>query len=216
MAKIHSHAVEFGAGASVGTLVGLIVGLSASAVVSTVLGAISAGLLGLLGMSKSSSNAQPDGGSRSLATFRILGFGAFCSLFLLVGILLRTHDVLAPSLESQNQELAKSNIFSRAEIQQILLLKQFGLAPAANDPSALRISNPKNPSGTGVSTGILFAGNTEICNVIRRDQYASPAAYVEGLKAHGGEFANLANIIGRQSVQDQEAFATTLSKLLCD
>ena len=204
---------EFGAGASVGALLGLIMGLSVSPVVLTVLGALATGLLALLGLKGRSdgegSVAQPGG------TLRVFGFGSFCTLFLLVGIFLRTHDVLAPSIPDQQAKLAATGVFSKDEIHQILLLKTFGLAVSGENKGSagLQVVNGRNLAGSGAP--VLFASQTEVCQVIRRDQYRSISAYVDSLKNHGGEYNNLAAVIANQKPEDQEQLAASLSNLLC-
>lgn len=149
-------AQEFGAGASIGMLIGLIMGLSASPVVSTVLGALAAGLLGILGINAGGSK-EDNNTTRSRGAVRVLGFGFFCATFVLVGILLRTHNTLAPSLAAQDQELASSSSLSKAEQHQILLLKAFGLTVAGGekDSGSLRPAGDRNVAGS--SAPVLFA-----------------------------------------------------------
>jgi hypothetical protein len=214
MSKLQN-TLEFGAGAGVGALIGLIAGLSASAVVSAVIGALSAGLLVMLGFGKPSPDSSTTDTPRSLATWRTLGFGSFCSICLILGILLRTYDVLAPSIESEKHKLEASNVFSKDEVHQIVLLKQFGLSVPNKDAAKLEIANPKTPAGMGVSAGFLFSGKTEICNVVRRDQYPDTASYVQSLQVHGGDFAAFANALAHESPQNQDAIAVALSNLLC-
>lgn len=208
------NALEFAAGAGVGTLIGLIAGLSASAIVSTVLAALSAGLLALLGIGKSSSETSTSAAPGSLATWRILGFGSLCSVCLVVGIFLRTHNMLAPSVKSEQIELEQANIFSKDEIHQIILLKQFGLS-VPNGDTKLGVANPKAPAGIGPASGVLFAGKAEICNIVRRDLYPDAASYMQGLRVHGGDFLVLANAIERAPREDQDGIATALSNVLC-
>jgi hypothetical protein len=214
MAKYQS-LQEFGAGASIGMLLGLIMGLSASPVVMTVLGALAAGLLGLLGITtrhgKSANGEAPTAGG-----LRIFGFGLFCAGFLVIGILLRTHNALAPSLAAQEQELSASGSLSKSEIHQILLLKAFGLAQGTDKKESAALAPVPGKNVAATSASVLFAGQSDVCQVLRRDQYNSLASYLGSLRDHGGEFSNLADAISRAPTSDQEAIATALSKLLCD
>jgi hypothetical protein len=192
---------EFGAGAGIGTLLGLIMGLSASPVVSTVLGALSGGLLVLLGLA-----SRPDGAGESKGELRVLGFGFFCSVFLVVGIFLRTHDVLAPSFAAEERTLSASSTLTKSEIHQILLLKALGLS-ADKEGTVQSVRGPASP--------YLFAGRGDVCQVLRRDLYSDPAGYLEALQAHGSDFEKLADSIKRLPTQEQDALATSLSNLLC-
>jgi hypothetical protein len=207
-------ALEFAAGASIGMLLGIVMGLSASPVVSTVLGALAAGLLGLLGITARSGKNGNDEGPTTGA-LRIFGFGLFCAIFLVIGILLRTHDTLAPSLATQEQDLSSSRLLSKPEVHQILLLKAFGLTQPndKNGSGALTPVAGKNVSAT--SAAVLFASSAEMCQVMRRDQYDNLSSYLGSLQDHGGEYANLANAISHASSADQEQIASALSKLLC-
>ena len=204
---------EFGAGASIGALLGLIIGLSVSPVVLTVLGALATGLLALLGLKGRSESEESV--ARARGTLRVFGFGSFCTIFLLLGILFRTHDTLAPSLQNQVAKLSASGIFSKEEIHQILLLKAFGLSAAGKDKGteALQVVSGRNVAGSG--SPVLFASQTEVCQVIRRDQYSSISAYVDSLKNHGGDYNKLAEVIAGQKPEDQEKLAASLSDLLC-
>ncbi|MFI5117594.1 MAG: hypothetical protein ACHP8B_12945 [Terriglobales bacterium] len=203
---------EFGAGASIGALLGLIMGLSVSPVVLTVLGALAAGLLALLGFSdrSNSADAAPPRG-----TLRVFGFGAFCTLFVVVGIIFRTHDTLAPSIADQESRLSSSGLFSKTEIHQILLLKAFGLSQSTGTKSTDGLQAVAGRSIAASSAPVLFASQAEICQVMRRDQYNNISNYVQSLKDHGGDYASLADAIANQKPEEQEQMAASLSNLLC-
>ena len=205
--------INFAAGAAIGTLLGLITGLSASAVVSTILGVLAAGLLALLGLNQNS-QATTDQTSVPHSVLRVFGFGTFCSVFLVTGILLRTHDVLAPSLTDQAHKLNKGNVLTGAEVHQVLLLKAFGLT-AKPEKAGSALEPASNKTVAAATAGYLFASQSEICEVLRRDQYKDAKAYLEGLRAHGEEYASLANALARTSPTDQDELSAALSKLVC-
>jgi len=210
----YSSVVEFGAGSAIGTLLGLIMGLSASPVVSVVLGTLATGLLALLGFAqKSSSTGEIQIPSHN--SLRVFGFGLFCAAFLLVGVLFRTYDALAPSLSAQEQKLSSCKTLSAPDVRQILLLRAFGLIAngGAKGPNSLELA--KGNTIAGGSIPYLFAGSQEICQVLKRDQYKDVGSYLQALQVHGGEFAKLAALIGRKSPQDQEETSVTLSNMLC-
>ncbi len=207
--------MQFGAGAGIGMLLGLIMGLSATPIVSTVLGAIAAGLLGLLGVGGRSSSQGSDDSRLHHGALRILGFGFACSVFVVVGILLRTHDALAPSLKVQEQELRSSGTLSKSDVRAILLLKAFGLREksAGNGSGNLAVNGGKSIAGD--TAPVLFVSPQDVCTVLRRDQYEDISSYVRSLQAHGGDFAKLGKAIDLASPEDQEKIASSLSDLLC-
>ena len=206
--------VEFGAGAGVGALLGLIIGLSASPVVSVILGTLAGGLLVLLGFSK---NAEGVGEGRvaSSNSFRVFGFGIFCSSFLVVGIALRTHEVLAPSVAAQEQQLAACKTLSASDVRQVLLLKAFGLVPSSDKNNRNGLELAKGNTAMGESLPVLFAGRQDVCQVLRRDQYGDIGAYIKALQIHGGDYARLAESIGQDSPENQEKISRALSDILC-
>jgi hypothetical protein len=220
--------LELGAGAAIGLLVGLIAGLSISPVTSTILGALSTGLLVLLGFKESQETTY----SASHA-FRVLGFGLFCSLALIAGISLRTHQVLSPSLARQKQQLTDIGVFTPGEIDRILLSTNFGLAPstapdAKDSPKPLvgereSRSSPSRTATSGetaakdrpgdlASAGLLRAGSAQFCQMARREQFRDVHAYVTELKNID---PRLAHVIESAPVNDQDRLSKSLSEYLC-
>ena len=110
--------IALGAGVGVGAVVGIIMGLSASPVVGTVLGALSAGLLVLLGL-----NNRP---SDALSSLRVAAFGIACMAAILLGIAVRTHSWLSPNV---HEEVARwtSAGFSPQQAQQLVLFERTGI-----------------------------------------------------------------------------------------
>ena len=146
------------AGASAGSFLGLLMGLSASPVVATVLGGFAAVLAGFLGITTAKTDPPADGTSAispNASALRVLGFGFSCSFFLLAGIAVRTHDLLAPPLSAQAQAL-NVPLLSSAEQKQLLFYKAFGLSAAAADGSHLTQADEKKSTAASGSS-VLFA-----------------------------------------------------------
>jgi len=195
---------EFATGSAIGVLVGLIAGLSISPITSMVLGALSTGLLILLGLT------EPKGSENSEnRTTRILGFGLACSFALVLGIYLRTHQVLSPPLETQKERLTATKVFTEEQISEILLSTNFGIHPTANSPNS--------PSGTGAaadlaSATLLRSGSEDFCRVAKRDQFHDLAAYLDELKRRD---AKLAHIIESAPKNYQDSLSKSLSDYRC-
>jgi hypothetical protein len=224
--------LEFAAGVAIGLLVGLIAGLSISPVVGMILGALSTSLLILLGFKESK-----DATASIAHAIRVLGFGLSCSIALIAGILLRTHAVLSPSLSEQKSRLAVLSTFTPTEIQQILLLTNYGLQPPSTDSSTspqsespnkkpgqdeksplkdkekvLNVTSPQRQTATLASAGLLRSGSAEFCQSVRWDNSSSPSAYVAELRRWD---PRLAHFIDSLPVDMQDQASKALSKSLC-
>lgn len=206
--------LEFLAGTAIGLLVGLIAGLSISPVTSTILGALATGLLLLLGFkdAKGSDNSQGHAA-------RVFGFGLFCSIALVCGIGLRTHQVLSPSLEAQKERLTAVKIFTPDDIRIILLSTNFGLEPGRAPDAhgeAMTPEHAQSQSGAAPAhlayAGLLRAGSPEFCQVARREQFRDVHAYLDALKSRDPK---LARVIESVPENDREALSKSLSEYVC-
>jgi len=83
--------------AGVGLMVGMLLGLSISPIVASFVGAVGAGLAVLLGLNENHLTRAK--------SIRIGTFGFVTILGALIGIYLRTHNLLSPSLEEEKQRL---------------------------------------------------------------------------------------------------------------
>jgi hypothetical protein len=230
--------LEFAAGAAIGLLVGFIAGLSISPVVATILGALSTSLLILLGLKESK-----DPTTAVAHAIRVLGFGFFCSISLIAGILFRTYGVLSPPLVEQKRHLAEVNVFTPAEIDQILLLTNYGLqsvaAPASSSSSVSEVQDrkaaPDQKSAQSVKESLDKKANTNPGQV----QPATAALASAGLLRAGsaefcqaarrenfssvGEYvdelrrwdARLAHFIESVPTESRDQVSKSLSKSLC-
>jgi len=229
--------LEFAAGAAIGSLVGFIAGLSISPVVATILGALSTSLLVLLGFKESKDPTT----AVSLA-IRVLGFGLFCSISLISGILFRTYGVLSPPLTVQKQHLTVVQVFSPAEIDKILLLTNYGLQPSPADPASDPHINSQDDKPAAdkkvepnekeckdkkantdseqsqpvtaalASGGLLRAGSARFCDAARREKFKTVDEYVKELRRWDTKLAVFIESIPPES---QDQVARSLSKSIC-
>jgi hypothetical protein len=204
----------------VGILVGFIVGLSASPVTSTVLGAISAGLLVLLGLT-----SARDDDSILRNSITVAAFGLSCAAALLVGVYLRTHNVLAVSLTEQNRQLQA--IFpDQADRIRILLLENYGLSVQtdqdkrdyAKRKSDQATSQPEHGARIIAMTderpgaGYLRNSIANNCDYSRRKQFTNVDEYVKFLRRNDSRFASM---IEAQPTQYRDQFSQAISDYLC-
>lgn len=208
------------AGGSIGALLGFSMGLSSSPVVSTVLAAIGAALLALLGLRGSTPDLPGSSLTRTNA-LTVLGFGVFAALGIVGGLLVRTHDLLSPSLVQQRNELKEAG-FSDEEAHTILLYRQYGPALATNlDKRSNPVVPPKTsePSPSGVNPltkeTLLFAMTADECLKLDPSQYADMPAFIESLRSRKGKYEKLAGIFSQLSKTESRASAQGFFEFLC-
>ena len=229
--------LEFTAGAAIGLLVGFIAGLSISPVVATILGTLSTGLLILLGFKE-----PRDGMASTAHSIRVLGFGLSCLVALITGILFRTHAVLSPPLAEQKSRLTAVNVFTPPEVEQILLLTNYGLqAPSSvppppalagpeerksgqdqqsmrsgeenkEKPTNFASAQPQPALASLASAGLLRAGPVEFCQSARRESFNSVGEYVTEVRRWDPK---LAQFIESLPPVSRDQASRSLSRLLC-
>jgi len=107
-------------GLGVGLLLGLLLGLAVSPVVSAIIGTLSSMLVVLLGLNEN--YLSP------VKSIRIGAFGVFCVIGILSGMYIRSHDSMAPSLQSLYDEY-KAMGFSDKEARNFIAYQEFDLVP---------------------------------------------------------------------------------------
>ena len=147
-ARESGEAVDWAGGAALGLLLGLLIGLSVTPVVSIVVTALVGLLAGLFGLGATGALSISTAGARRLAAF---GFAAVIATP--VAIWLRTHDVLAPSLEAQRAALNEIGYKDGSpEQREMLRYLRYGIAPAGTTVAA------EAARGTTARAGVLYAG----------------------------------------------------------
>jgi hypothetical protein len=225
----HPDILGLAAGSAIGLVVGLIAGLSISPVTSTILGALSASLLILLGLKSSKGGQDPRNHDA-----RVLGFGLLCSVSLIVGISLRTHQILSPPIEAQKDRLTSLKLFTPDEVSQILMATNFGLqrasVPAVENPAKPGQAEQSGPKDTRKSAkggdqpnlqaanrdvenaGLLRAASVKFCQIGRRESFRDLDAYLAELHRIN---PNLARVIEAAPTSYQDELSKSLSKYLC-
>jgi hypothetical protein len=107
-------------GLGVGLLLGLLLGLAVSPVVSVIIGTMSSLLAVLLGLNENYLNP--------VKSIRIGSFGLFCVVGILSGIYIRSHNSLAPSLQTSYNEYRAMG-FSDKDSRNFIAYQEFNLAP---------------------------------------------------------------------------------------
>lgn len=144
------------AGASLGVLVGLLVGLSSSPVTATVVGALVALLAGVFGLADKIPVGLTGVGAR-----RVMAFSLACSVALIAGVMLRTHQVLSPSTAHIRQQLSDIGISDKVEQMHMIRLLRFGLLP----PGAQALGKDGEAAAKVIASSqtTLYAETSDFC-----------------------------------------------------
>jgi hypothetical protein len=200
------------AGGGLGLCVGVLMGMTTTAVVATVIGALTALFATIFGDQVGRSTDA--GAPRDPARFaRIGAFGALCTVGALVGVSIRAHNLLGetPAVEVAGLEAAG---FSRPVALQLYMYRTFGLLQA-DDQRLHPATNAPPPANVNQST--LSAGPAASeCRQRDTKQYGDdPAAIVASWKKAGGDWATVADALAGSPPDKQLAMAKAAWSLAC-
>lgn len=196
------------AGAGLGLLVGLLVGLSSSPVVSVVVGALSAGLVALLGFARP--GKEGDGLHAEGSVLRLGSFGAACAVALLLGLLIRAHGWASPTIKDQVDEVQKAG-YSPEEARKWVAFRNVGTALDAN-------REPARPgSGSAFTAGSVLFSSTSSgeCQNFDTSRYKNPEEHLNALRQMGGKYAEYAERISLLDANQQKMVLDSLKLLFC-
>lgn len=197
------------AGSGLGLLVGVLVGLSSSPVVSAVVGALAAGMVTLLGFVRSPKDGEASYTEGSV--IRLGSFGLACAAAVLLGLYIRTHNWLSPSIADQVSEIQKAG-YSADDARKWVAYRNIGtvLAPAAADKS------PAVAGAAPVAGSVLFSGGNEgQCQYFDTNRYKDTQEHLYALRQLGGTYAEYAGKISTMDATQQKAVLTSLRLLFC-
>jgi len=194
------------AGVGLGLLVGLLVGLSSSPVVASIVGALAAGMITLLGYAPKTDSAVTSPITPGSA-WRLGSFGLACALGVLTGIYTRANDLLSPSPKQQIVRLTNAG-FTTDEARHWVLAKNLGAATdAGSDKQA-------GGRGAGVSASVLFAESGEdLCQAFDPANYQNAGEQLRHMQSLGAHYRAFAQAV--QGLDDpQRAAMLDKTKLL--
>ncbi|MGH9454949.1 MAG: hypothetical protein ACRD2O_13355 [Terriglobia bacterium] len=202
---------EILSGIGIGSLIGLLIGLSIQSVAGTVLAALVALLAAFLGLthkfSTSASKGTGEGETTSTGrSARIAAFGIACTVAVLCGVFIRTHDWLTPPIRQQVEQW-KSAGFSDDVSRSLVIYKQTGVLPQGMSAGKPRI--PQNAS-------VLFAITPDDCRLFDRSAYSSLGEQLNSLRLRQGRFADFAEALSRVPAGNQESLLAATRKLVCE
>jgi hypothetical protein len=180
-------------GISVGILVGLLVALSVSPVVATVVGALTALLTVFLGLG-GSTQIKPKNDSEPILdtqkSLRIIGFCIACTLAVVCGLYIRTHNLLGLSVTDKITALKQAGL-SEAKAQEFALreLVESGQSSTENDKVA------PNQSTLSELFAASIAGGPAELNDLAEKNYVNPTEWAKAFSHKPGSLGEIGNAL---------------------
>ncbi|TPW17434.1 MAG: hypothetical protein FD130_662 [Halothiobacillaceae bacterium] len=201
-----SPAAEFAVGGGIGLLVGLLMGLAMTEMVGGVIAGLTALLATFLGLEvKSAATSAPHAARRA---WRMAGFGIVCAVSLLLGMTIRTHNLLAPTLVDQVSSWQAAG-FDNEQARQLVAYQLLGVAP-----EHWRTTNEGRVAGRTASA--LFAGeSSSSCGDLAPDRYSSAAEWLNAFRLADGEWPAVAQQLEASAVKPSTALLTAIWTLVC-
>jgi hypothetical protein len=190
------------AGAALGGFVGLLVGLAVSEVVAAVLAGLNAVLGGLFCFGADLGKLSNGG-----RTWRIVGFGGTAAIATVAGIWLRTHGVLAPSLDERLKELTRAGL-SADTARNIALYQHAGMDATGRLPVV--------QSKMNATTSALFSANPETCNHLGASRYGDDAERLDAFARAGGSWEIISRFTRQIEMSERGSLLQAVWSLACD
>ncbi|MFZ0391504.1 MAG: hypothetical protein WAN36_13680, partial [Calditrichia bacterium] len=161
--------VQIFSGAGMGLLVGIIVGLSVSEVVSIILGALAALLAAFLGLQDQQCAKKQEGEPAAafnrtrMVGLRAGSFGIACAVAILLGVFLRTHNVLSSNISLKEQvALWQQAGYDKKDALQYVAYQRLKILPESMEVKSGSEAVPESRA----SLGVLFSGEgtQNFCN----------------------------------------------------
>jgi hypothetical protein len=197
------------AGTGLGLLVGILVGLSSSPVVSVVVGALAAGMVTLLGYTRSSKDGEHAYSEGSV--LRLGSFGVACAVAILCGLYIRTHNWLSPTITDQVADVQKAG-YTPEEAHRWVAYKNVGTVLT----SATGTTPTPTSAANSVASSVLFAGdNSGECQNFDPSRFKDTQEQLYALRQLGGKRAEYAEKIATLDAAKQRAVLDSLKFLFC-
>jgi hypothetical protein len=188
-------------GAGLGFLTGLLLGLSVHEVVGSFLSVAAALLASFFGLSQKSEEFA------SGHTARIAAFGLTCSGAVLIGIAIRSHELLSPSVSDQIQMFTKAE-YSATDARALVAFKILGVVPKGTT-----IAQPAGLSS--LTTGLFAAEDSGECGHLGAARFTSFAARLDAMRNAGSSWKDLADSLGSVPAPQATAILDASYKLKC-
>lgn len=196
------------AGAGLGLLVGILVGLSSSPVVSTVVGALAAGMITLLGFVRPSKDGESSYAEGSVV--RLGSFGLACTAAVLFGLFIRTHNLLSPSISEQIGDVRNAG-YTDEEAHRWVAYRNIGIATGSSSEK----SHPADGSASVAGSVLFSSANSGECQYFDTNRYQNTKEHLYALQQLGGKYAEYAAKISSLDPSHQKTVLDSLRLLFC-
>jgi hypothetical protein len=205
------------AGIGIGLLTGILLGMSVSNVVGTVIAGLTALLAAFLGLSEKASKPPADQDTNDTkypevrsSSLRIGSFGLACVGGIMLGVYIRTHDSLSPSVETR-YEAWKRIGFTEKEARELIAFERIKTASDKPEKDAAT-TNKIAPERS-----VLFASMGENCNDLDPEKFTSVSETLHAWNLTGGKWAQFAKLISENIPSEKQKAALIQTwKILCD
>lgn len=200
----------------IGLLIGILLGLSTSPVAGLVIGSVTALLASLIGVNGPGKQAELESSEKiyqerqKLIGIRAGVFGLTCVLGIIIGIQMRTHDVLSPpehTLKQQFDELTEIG-FSEQEARNIIITGAVDKGTTGQNGTA----------GSTYRSTVLFSIDSETCEQIDIDRFATLSTAIAYYQTRGlDSLVNAATLVDGHITDEQvkKEFMRSILELVC-
>jgi hypothetical protein len=204
------------AGGAIGLLVGVAAGLSSAPVIAVVVGAISAGLLILLGLKRGDAAAEHAAAHNASGAMmaRVAAFGIVCTLALVGGVMARAYDVLSPSA-IKLAEGWKAAGFAPDPARDIALYQKVGLTFSKIDGKAGELVAHRESAAGTQSSSLFAASSTSVCPYFDPNNYGTTDDMLHAMKLQGGGLEKFANAVEKLAPAQRDEVVKSTGGLLC-
>jgi len=200
--------LELFVGGSMGFLLGVLVGMSAAPVVANLIAAVTAAALSLVGLRGSLTTKRGSASKKAdspielaqpnLGRARVGGFALFAVIGLVIGLIVRTHDLFSPPL-AERIALWRNAGYSAEEARAIVLFQDAKLMPT--DWKFVK------EAGSATQKSLLYASSSTVCGETNPTNFRDATTTLKSWENEGGIWKAAGAVIQSHIPQEQQSQA---------
>jgi hypothetical protein len=192
------------AGVGLGFAVGILVGMSTSPVVAIVVSSLAAVLATFFGLSAPSNDAT--------RVLRIASFGFACPVAVILGLGVRSHNWLGPSVEQQIKDWTNAG-YTVQQARAFVAFRQLGLVPEGQKTAAV----PKSSVDSGLFSAPDSTNDPVVaeCGRLVSSRFPTANERLDAMKRAGGVWKTLGDSIVNPNSAQSAAVIEAAYRLAC-
>lgn len=201
--------MNYFSGAGIGLIVGLLLALSVSSVVGPVVTSIAALLAAYFGLTSidttnniPTDQAEKNGYRLRISNQRIGSFGFACVIGILIGIFLRTHNLLGISVSDKYENWVKIGV-EPVVARSLTIYEETGIIDDKIKLQSIASPQAKPESNLREQT-ILFRAEEEDCDRLLPSRYGSTMDIIKVWQESRGKWEELANTVQEKYPESQQ------------